>query len=254
MQLGYFTEEAYNKLYQNIDLNIDKYMQDNDWINSYFENDAIYYHISNAVNVDDYELISLEKQNEQDKSREDLTNVEILYTALKKLSPLQASNKYMWTYLCHAIPKNRQYIKNRWLQNIRENTIRERFFVKSESSLWNDNALSRLWWYGYFTYEENNSNPFELTEILLTNQTLATDVIDTINRMNPVRIKGVLYGIRKYIEYIHSTIGVSDDFRECKKRLNQYAAVTNFDFLNYEDIEQITFETLLNIYKTKHIK
>ena len=254
MYLGYFTETAYEKLYHNVKANIEKYLGEDEWLHDYFGNND-YYCISKAVNVNDFELESSSNLSDKGKSKEDLTNVRLLYDALKKLTPLQASNRYMWTYLCHAIPKNRKYIKNRWLQNIRENTIRERFFVRSESSLWNDNALSRLWWYGYFTYDEHcKSNPFRLTEILLTNQTLATDVIDTLNRMNPSRMKGILYGIQNYIDEIGTDSGVASDFRECKKYLNHRAAVTNFDFLDSSDIEKMTYDFLINLHINKESK
>lgn len=252
MYLRYFTEKAYDQLYENVESNKDKYLGTDDWLADYFENNDNYFCVSKAVDVKKFELESNPNNTDSEKSKEDLINVRILYDALKNLTPLQAANKYMWAYLCH---QNQRYIRERWLQNIRENTIRERFFVKSDTSLWNDNALSRLWWYGYFTYDGGNrSNPYELTEILLTNQTLATDVIDTLNRMNPNRIKGVLYGLRDYIEKIGKVSGVADDFRECKKYLNHYAAVADFDFLDYEDIEKITCESLTTIYKNKAMK
>lgn len=137
------------------------------------------------------------------------------------------------------------------MKELRGNTIKKRFFVRSASDLWNDNALSRLWWYGYFTYDKDSDDPYELTKILLTNQTLATDVIDTLNRMNPTRIKGVLYGLRDYMDTIGTTRGLADEFRECKKYLNRWAAVTSFDYLDYKDIEAMTLQKLVDIHRQR---
>ena len=53
------------------------------------------------------------------------------------------------------------------------------------------------------------------------------------------------------IQEFKSVVGpreaITDYFRECKKELNHYAAVNVFDFLDYEDIKKITFDTLVKI-------
>lgn len=102
------------------------------------------------------------KKDDAQKSQEDLVNTRLIYEAFRNLTPLQASNKYMWTYLCHAVPEYRAYIQDRWMQEERSNTIKNRFFVTTPGSLLNDNALSRLWWYGYLTYDRHSSNVLEL--------------------------------------------------------------------------------------------
>ena len=57
-----------------------------------------------------------------------------------------------------------------------------------------------------------NSNPYALTEILLMNQTICTDVMDTLNRMNFNRIKGVLLALKDYKEE-YGEKGLSDILR-----------------------------------------
>ncbi len=175
----------------------------------------------------------------------------MIYEAFKSLTPLQASNKYMWTYLCHAVPKYAEYIRTRWMGAGRENTIRAHFFVTDSRSLLNDNALSRLWWYGYLTYDADSSNHYALTEILLTNQTICTDVMDTLNRTNFTRMRGVLLAIRDFKEVIGGTAGLIGYFRECNKYLNHYAAVTNFDFLDSDDIRKLAFDYMVGLKEAK---
>ena len=198
MLLGYFTEEAYDDLLHDIPKNSEYYAENKgNWLSSYFRGKNDYYKIS-TVNVSEFTLeYTPGKKDDAQKAREDLVNTRILYDALKSLTPLQASNKYMWTYLCHAVPKYYTYILDRWMQGERQNTIKTRFFVTNSDSLRNDNALSRLWWYGHLTYDKKNSNHYELTEVLLTNQTICTDVMDTLNRMNYDRIRGVLQRFQK---------------------------------------------------------
>ena len=153
----------------------------------------------------------------------------------------------MWTYLCHAVPEYRNYIRDRWLQDAREDTIKTRFFVTSPGSLLNDNALSRLWWYGHLTYDKNNSNHYALTEILLMNQTICTDVTDTLNRMNFERMRGVLTAIRDFKDTLEGGEGITEYFRKCKKYLNHYAAVTTLEFLDSEEIHDLAFDYMTKL-------
>ena len=253
MLLGYFTEDAYNQLHGDISKNTDFYSGNTDWLNQYFGR-ADYYKNS-SVEVNKFTpWYTAGRKTDAQKCQEDLVNTRLLHTAFQKLTPLQATNKYMWTYLCHAIPEYSTYIRDRWMQEVRENTIETRFFVTNPDSLLNDNALSRLWWYGHLTYDINNGNrnPYELTEILLTNQTICTDVIDTLNRMNFGRIKGVLLAIRDFKEELSANEGISDYFRECKKYLNHYAAVTKMEFLEPEEIRDLAFNYMMSLKEEKN--
>lgn len=175
----------------------------------------------------------------------------IVYNAMKNLTPWQASNKYMWTYLCHANQDCWEYVQRRWLDASRENTIKTRFFATIPGSLLNDNAISRLWWYGYFTYDESLDDPYMMTKILLTNQTVCSDVIDTLNRTSPNRIQGVLLAIEEFKDGMGSTRGLVDYVRECNRYLNRYAAVTVLDYLSKEEIRDIALGFLREARKSK---
>lgn len=246
MLLRYFTEEAYEKLLQNISQNSEKYLSGEEWLPEFF-GETEYFKTSSVEVLSFSPDYSAGKKDDAQKSQEDLVNTRKLYDAFKRLNPQQASNKYLWTYLCHAVPEYREYIRDRWLQDARENTIKSRYFVTGTGSLLNDNALSRLWWYGYLTYDEESSNPYLLTEILLTNQTICTDVMDTMNRMNFNRMKGVLFAIRDFQYEIGGTEGLIDYFRECKKYLNHYAAVTSLEFLDFEEIRDLAFNYMMDL-------
>lgn len=248
MVLKFFTEEAYDRLYFSVDLNYENYLGDEEWLDDFFRDDE-YYGVS-QVEVRDFSLKSEgDDLTDTKKSDEDYENVIIVFNAMKNLTPIQASNKLMWSYLCHAEKNVRNYIQKRWLSSPRENTIRTRFFVKNANSLLNDNALSRLWWYGYLTYDENSGQPYRLTKTLLTNQTICTDLMDTMNRSNPNRIKGVLMAIEDFKEVLGSDTGLIDYFRECNKYLNHYGAVTMLDFLEPAEVRDLAFDYMFNLHK-----
>ena len=245
MLLSYFCEDAYDKLLNELDENNDCYSLETDWLSEYFAGQE-YYKTSKTVDVQSFRLASVPGQttNEQ-KNEDDLVNTRIVYDAMKKLTPLQAANKYMWTYLCHAVPAHVKYIQNRWMSKIQENTIRERFFVTNLRKSVFDNALSRLWWYGYLTYDEERSNPYELTEMLLINQTVCTDFTDTKNASNRTRMVGVLSAIKEYSDLLDKKEGITDAFRACNKYLNRYAAITVLDLLEPSEIKTLALDYLL---------
>lgn len=236
MYLAYFKEPAYDKLINEIDKNFDKYKEDKNWLPEYFGTDDYFSTSSKFVGQPtlQYQVGTI---SDEQKSIEDLINIRLLYDSFKEITPLQATNKYMWTYLSHFV--FRDYVINRWMDAPRENTIKTRFFVTGGKNSLFDNAISRLWWYGYLTYDEENSNHYHLTEILLLNQTICTDVIDTKFKMNSSVLKGILKAIKEYKDEIPPNESIIDCFRACNKYLNRYAAVTIIDFLDSEEIKNI---------------
>lgn len=251
MLLSYFTEKAYESLLHVIRKNAENYSSDEDWLPAYFGSTDGYFKTS-SVDVGTFSPhYTPGKKDDAQKSEEDLINTRLIYDAFRNLTPLQASNKYMWTYLCHAVPEYRNYIRDRWMQDERENTIKSRFFVTTPGSLLNDNALSRLWWYGYLTYDRNSNHHYALTEILFTNQTICTDVMDTFNRMNYDRMRGVLMAIRDFKDLLGDNEGITDYFRECKKYLNHYAAVTTLEFLDSDEIRDLAFNYMVKLREEK---
>ena len=248
MKLCYLLDDAFDRLYNDISLNLEHYSESNSWLNEYFQGEEFFE--TSSVEVDKFTpYISDTLGTNEDKASEDLINVRLIHSAFKRLTPWQASNQNMWTYLCHADENCYQYIQHRWLTTPRDNTVRTRFFASDADSLRNDNALSRLWWYGYLTYEEGAQNPYYLTEILLTNETICTDVIDTLNRTDHSRIKGVLLAIKEFLDSLESNVGVTNYVRAANRYMNRYAAVTRLDFLSPEEIKDIYLERLITEWK-----
>lgn len=90
-----------------------------------------------------------------------------------------------------------------------------------------------------------------MTKILLTNQTVCSDVVDTLNRTSPNRIQGVLLTIEEFKDEMGSTRGLVDYVRECNRYLNRYAAVTVLDYLSKEEIRDIALGFLREARKSK---
>ncbi len=253
MRLSFFTEEAYDYLFNGVKDNMSKYLQpDDDWWDSICENQS-YFIQSTALEVSTFRpYCDTANKTDEQKSQEDLVNTRLLYDAFKTMTPFQASNKYMWTYQCHAVPENRQYILNRWT-DLRENTIKTRFFVTNERESLFDNAIARLWWFGYLTYDhaKNSDDPYVFTKVLLTNQTICTDFLNTYNCRSVNRSRGVLSAIKEFKYFLGVNEGITEYFRACNKYLNRYAAITNLDCLEPDEIKQIALAYMVRLREDK---
>lgn len=242
MNARFFTEEAYDKLYDEIIQNENKYVEGRDWISDYFL--GLDFYKKSTIEIEPFKYIC-DGISDEEINHEDYINAVNLHKALKNLTPLQASNKLMWTYLCHVTYE--EYVHKRWLsKGAKENTIEQRYFVNNTRESLFLNALSRLWWATYITYDnERPSDPYYLTKILFSSQRIFQELEHTKNRMNKVRAKGVLLAIQKY-ENENPKVSISEAFRSCNKYLNRMAAITNFDTLSSKEIEGITFDYLKN--------
>lgn len=239
MLLGFFTEEAYDRLLGAVEENKDKYLEPDNWVSSYF-GPGVEWHGMSSQQVNKFNPYC---PDTKDKSESDLINAINLYEAFK-ITPLQATNKYMWAYMCHVDDACRKYMQYRWSDSKPE----QRYFVPGEGmGLYYFNGLSRLWWWAHLTYDPDSKDHYALTKILFENQMLGKDILDTLNRTNFKRMKGILLAIKDFKDVVGPREAITDYFRECKKELNHYAAINVFDFLDYEDIQKITFETLMKI-------
>lgn len=248
MRLGFYKEEAYQKLKKNTDKNEALYKDGVNWVPDFLRtNDEIPYEEMSSVEVGEYDPIYVPgPKNDEQKAREDFQNAIALYEAFKNLTPMQASTFHMWTWLCHQ-PKYADYIRDRWMSEDRTGVAKKRFFVTNYGeSLYFENALSRGWWIVHLTKDPENENPYHLTEVLFDTQNTLKDVLTTYNRMNPNRIKGVLLAIKDFKEITGKS--VNEAWRECRKFLNGYGAIIVLDYLDAEEIRDLAFNCMMNAH------
>lgn len=259
MNLKYFEDLVYDELYREAEQNISHYTTYgiSQWIEEFFNSEA-YYKTSNiTIQMPTLEFTKDAILTNKQKSEQDLVNTRLIFDELKILSPLQATTKTLWTYLAHETYKD--YVISRWIkfpddEDKKEGvikTIRKRFFVPNKQSLIRFNAISRLWWAGYLTYDENNSDRYHLTKLLFTGQQICADLLDTPFCGNKKIVMGILLGLKQYLEENISIANLSDHFRACIKYMRRYAAVTNLDYLNENEIQQIFYEYLKSGYANK---
>lgn len=246
MKLIYFTDEAYNLLKKDLYKNEKNYYLEELWIEKYFKE----YNIENYMGTSDIVVGNIsEFQDTGDINQDDLQNTITLYSAyLDKLTPAEASNPRLWTALCHLIPEYRKYILSRWKNKNEEVTLEKRFFAtEGRSSLLYYNAISRLWWSGYLTYEQDKAQPWALTKTLFSAQMVQKDLLDQPFSFNKKVVRGLLKALQKIQEQTGNA--ASKIFRECcDSYINHYGAVTVLDSLSEDEIENIAYKYMFDAF------
>lgn len=249
MRAVYFTEEAYDELKNHISNNISQYLSGKDWLDDYFANQE--YKKESTIEVSLPPVVPFKTRLAvEERAVEDIANVKQIYGNLRGLTTLQATNPYLWSCLSHTI--YRDYVLHRWFDDEqffslddekKEKRILSRFFATSNERSLNNNAIARLWWYGFLSYDKDNkSNPFHLTEILVGNTKFCTDFMLSHCCWNRTVGKGVLRAAKDLLPTLGKNEGISGYYRPLKKYMNRYGAVSSLDFLSEDDVYNLAME------------
>ena len=171
----------------------------------------------------------------------ELENTKIIYESFRTLTPTQASDSRLWTYLTHITFWD--YMQKRWpvkdlKQDKKRNFIKERYLLTTANlRTLTHNGIARLWWFGYLTYDEKRDNPWELTEILLKSTDLPTSLFERALGTDKNIRKGVLEFFLENPDLI-----TSKDVQEILKKLNLVGGVKNLPFLDWIQIKDIMNE------------
>jgi len=176
----------------------------------------------------------------------EIHNAKKLFTALKDLSLSDATEERLWVGLSHGIfweymQKNTAYtlslnprstfdtgfIKNRYFLNTEKNTQKRSLYI---------HALSKLWWAGSLTYDqENKSNPFQA--LWLFENAFSHKLINTFssNFMANKTIRFALFDAGLYL----NTSGIpikGDTLVPLLKHLNELGGSVILDLYSREEL------------------
>jgi len=241
MNLKYFSREGYIALKKALDINKEKYYSDEEWLSSFFAEQGIEdYCKESSIIVPDVDF-SYSGDDDNSKNNDDFENIVKIYTSYKeRISPGVASDPLMWSALCHIDYKD--YVLKRWKKG--DGTVRldQRFFAtEGRASLLYYNAIARLWWSGYLTYDDTNEvDPWHLTKVLLSAQQIQKDLFDQPYSKNKNIVKGLLMALSRIQK--EKGNACTPLFRKCcDSYINHYGAVTILDFLEPKEIEEIAY-------------
>ena len=246
-KLKFLHQNSLERLQANIMANQHRYSEDKSWLPGYFAGASSWLQESNLVEAPHFELQMPVSKTEL----LDLENTRITYTALKHLSPLQASDPRIWAYMTHV--SHWEYMRKRWpveqylgKDKLRENLQERYFFMPNRSRALVRNGMARLWWYGYCSYDESRANPFELTAALLKKLDVSQSILEREFSLNLNVTKTVLDVLLER-EKSGNPFYVRNQVRSLAKYMVQIGGVTIIDALDEPDLRELVTDKIEQI-------
>ena len=172
--------------------------------------------------------------DERAPAQSDAANAVTVYSTLSKLTPHQASEDRLWTYLCHN--EGRAYVAQRWLRGYTPDSPRvverivNHFFVRGNRSLIRDNGVSRLWWLGSIAHRIDPAEPRHFLDVLLYRQDVRSALIERPSVSMNDRVLTAIYSVmREDFDTADKALFQRDTFREWMKNLNRRGGVILLD-------------------------
>lgn len=242
MKQKIFKTKIVDKLEEDIIVNKEYYlhMEENPtWLIEMFGNSGNNnYEINSKIEVEPFELVLGGPETDKENAR-------IIYSHLKDLKPVQAVSSELWTYMTHIqFPKYmaiRWQIKNNEDEKKLKDVIKQRFFAVRGSKGVIRNGIARLWWAGYWGYDENREDPFELVDIILDRQ----EIYEHISERSYNRNKNILIAALEAIK--ENDMYSRDPSRALFKKINSYGSDRHLDALDMEAAREMVTELVQEI-------
>ena len=176
----------------------------------------------------------------------DAPNALLVYRSLAFLTPHQASEERLWTFLAHQ--ECAEYVAHRWLLSRKRpesqaeaaRRARNHFFVSGNRGLIRDNGLSRLWWMGFIAQQADPNDPLRFLNILLYLQDVRSALIERPSTSMNYRVLRVIYArMRENFEDEGKSLFTRDRFREWMKNLNRRGGVLLLDAMPDDALSQL---------------
>ena len=143
---------------------------------------------------------------------DDAKNAEKIFNYLK-ISPAQASDPRLWTYLTHVTFC--KYVKERWpiepSDKDKEQKVNDRWLATRNSRSFERNAIARLWWAAYETVAPwkkdeyfkdlpKQDDDFVYTKVIFAKQDIVSNLLDRSFGRSPRIMIAILEFIRTHKE------------------------------------------------------
>lgn len=186
----------------------------------------------------------------KNSSNPERDNIKIIYESLNHLTPVQASQEKLWVamYNTYYIDHLFNYIdSNKDEKNFETRLKGSVVFTHGVNRSLIVQNLSRMWWLGYYLYDENNKeNPYELLDFY-------TSIGDIVGRStvffssnltaNKNLRFGIIEGIRELVEVGHIK-HQRVHYTNINKYFNLLGGVKILDIMSRDRVKNKTIEHL----------
>ncbi len=239
MKVHFLTENSLEALRANLNGNLKHYAdENNEWIYSYFGDTSPFIEYKH-----EFPDFGLSFDMEYDVGKNDVNNTIILYSAMKSLTDTQATDERLWSGMCHC--DFWDFLQKRWqikdYHNLSDSIIKVRYFAHDRKRSLIKNSLSKLWWCGRLTYDDNRKDPFELTKYLINDYATKMLIIFSNNYISNHDIMVGLFSALMYLENIGYQIkdrSRRDIYYEATKYLNVLGGTYILDYFTSEELEE----------------
>lgn len=188
MKLQFLSGNSVTAIKSNLNELRAKFGGGNEWISDFFDGKSPFK--DTKYEIEDFQL----DMSQTDPFLTEYENVRRVYTHLKFLPDSQASDERIWAGLCMG--PFYDYVKYRWKidETSSAAAIGQHFFFGygARRSL-TRNALSRLWWIGRLTYD--NERGYELTKFVCENADNIMHILERNTSNNPDIVKAFISAI-----------------------------------------------------------
>lgn len=188
----------------------------------------------------------------------DLENALKIYREFNSLTPTQASDNRLWTYLTHYTFWS--YMRQRWpvekfyhdselnndikSEGNSNSTDRQVEFIKWRYHIITPNSrrllrngISRLWWYVHLTKINDSNDPYCLTKVLLKHQDKAQNLLERSLGRDFLLLHAILYFLRDNEELTR------EEVRTLVKEINLIGGVQNLHSLGLNKLYNLVSNT-----------
>lgn len=241
MNIHHFSDSSLAQLKSSFDANF--YKSQDEWASEFFGTTTWNY--PTRVFSDEFEL-----KNSEGAKHFDIENTKALYSKLRHLTVLQATDERMWAYLTHVTFW--EYMRTRWpIERIEIQGHDSKVFVESRYLFMRNkdrallrNGISRLWWYGFISYDKQRADPYELTEVLLSTQDIASNILErTFSRSNKVT-RSILAVLAEMNEENRNSVIRRGAFRDLARHINYLGGVSILDGFTSQELRTFVGESL----------
>jgi hypothetical protein len=183
--------------------------------------------------------------------KSDAVAAELVYRWLSRLTPVEASDNRLWTWLAHG-PLS-QYTFQRWKLGLERakgdpsEAIVSRWFFKGRSvETFVRNAISRLWWFGHLSHDADRASPFELTAVLVEPQQMQQDFLERSFGRSRRIVRVVLETALKFRDQIAAAGNKGDVIKAWALALNARGGAFVLDALPDERLRAMCERCLLD--------
>lgn len=246
MKLMYLSQDAID----DIKLNFEDYKKhftdlSNDWFMKIFKRKG-------WIHESKIECADLKMCCEADFNISDRKNVEIVYEALKELTPVQAADERLWAGVLFC--QLWDYVKYRRGKELKsedeKDILNSFFFMRGTKRSCFMNCLSRLWWTGYLLYDGKSQNPYAAVD-MICESAYASNII-LLSSNNFISNKELALGLLDCMIERKSNGEKIDRYHyvEANKYLNCIGGISLLDTMTREETKVIVNKRLDKVYLT----